>query len=93
MCYGFTWASEIGVCVVPGVLVILEHIQASGLRKYNLCEFKNDNANPMFQDGFGWNKNNQRLGKLRNAPIPTVWNIPLVNRFFFKRQQYHDWVQ
>lgn len=56
MCYGFTWASKIGVCVVPGVLVILEHIQASGLRKYNLCKFKNDNTNPMFQADLGWNK-------------------------------------
>lgn len=29
--WGFTWASQIGVCVVPSVLVILEHIQTSWL--------------------------------------------------------------
>lgn len=36
--WGFTWASQVGVCVVPGVLVILEHVQASGLKKNNLYE-------------------------------------------------------
>lgn len=30
---GFTWPSKVGVSVVPRVLVILEHIQTSGLQK------------------------------------------------------------
>lgn len=36
--WGFTWASEVWVGVVPGVLVVLEHVQASGLRKDSLYE-------------------------------------------------------
>lgn len=41
---GFTWASQVGVSVVPGVLVILEHIQSSGLRKHNLYEYKHNHT-------------------------------------------------